>query len=125
MINQWFQLQASIPNGDGLARVQALMLHPDFDMKNPNKVRSLIGVFSNSNPINFHRADGEGYRFLADSVAELNTINPQVASRLLSPLTKWRNYTGRSELMRGELQRLAAMPSLSTDVFEVVAKSLD
>jgi len=125
VINQWFQLQASIPDGDGLARVRALMLHPDFDMKNPNKVRALIGVFSNNNPVNFHRADGAGYRFLADMVAELNGINPQIASRLLGPLTKWRNYTGRSELMRGELERLAAMTGLSTDVFEVVTKSLD
>ncbi len=125
VINQWFQLQASIPTGDGLARVQTLMTHPDFDMKNPNKARSLIGGFANNNPINFHRADGEGYRFLADAVAELNTINPQVASRLLGPLTKWRNYTGRSELMRGQLERLAGMSDLSADVFEVVTKSLD
>lgn len=125
VINQWFQLQASIPRGDGLARVQALMTHPDFDMKNPNKARSLIGVFSNNNPVSFHRADGEGYRFLADAVAELNAINPQVASRLLGPLTKWRNFVGRSELMRDELERLAGMPDLSKDVFEVVTKSLD
>lgn len=125
VVNQWFQLQASIPEGDGLARVQTLMSHSDFDMKNPNKVRSLIGVFANNNPINFHRADGESYRFLADSVAELNSINPQMASGLLSPLTKWRNYSGRSQLMREQLERLAAVPDLSPDVFEVVTKSLD
>lgn len=125
VINQWFQLQASIPEGDGLARVKALMSHPDFDIKNPNKTRALIGVFANNNAINFHRTDGEGYRFLADQVAELNTINPQVASRLLGPLTKWRNFAGRSELMRRELERLAAMTTLSSDVFEVVSKSLD
>lgn len=125
VVNQWFQLQASIPEGDGLARVQALMTHPDFDMKNPNKARALIGVFAGNNPTNFHRADGKGYRFLADAVTELNTINPQLASRLLGPLTKWRNFSGRSELMRGQLERLAAMPGLSTDVFEVVTKSLD
>jgi len=124
VINQWFQLQAGIPEGDGLVRVKALMSHPDFDMRNPNKVRSLVGVFANNNPVNFHRPDGEGYRFLADVVAELNTLNPQIASRLLAPLTKWRNYVGRSELMRGQLERLAAMPSLSNDVFEVVSKAL-
>ncbi len=124
VINQWFQLQASIPEGDGLARVKRLMTHPDFDMNNPNKVRSLIGVFASNNAINFHRADGAGYRFLADAVAQLNGINPQIASRLLGPLTKWRNYRGRTELMRGELERLASMKNLSTDVFEVVTKSL-
>ncbi len=124
VVNQWFQLQASIPSGDGLARVQALMSHPDFDMRNPNKVRSVVGVFANNNPVNFHRADGEGYRFLADVVAELNATNPQIAARLLAPLTKWRNYVGGSELMRGQLERLAAM-TLSTDVFEVVSKSLE
>ena len=125
VINQWFQLQASIPEGDGLARVQALMSHPDFDIKNPNKARSLIGVFAGNNPVNFHRADGQGYRFLANQVAELNTINPQVASRLLGPLTKWRNFAGRSALMRAELERLAAMSNLTADVFAVVTKSLD
>ncbi len=125
VINQWFLLQACIPGGDGLSRVQTLMTHPDFDMKNPNKVRSLIGGFANNNPVNFHRADGQGYRFLADRVAELNTVNPQVASRLLGPLTKWRNFAGRSELMRGELERLAAMSELSNDVFEVLSKSLN
>ncbi|MBE9538923.1 MAG: aminopeptidase N [Proteobacteria bacterium] len=125
VINQWFQLQASIPEGDGLARVQALMSHPDFDIKNPNKARSLIGAFANNNLINFHRADGEGYRYLADQVAELNTLNPQLASRLLGPLTKWRNFVGGSQLMRAELERLARMTDLSADVFEVVTKSLD
>ena len=66
---------------------------------------------------------GEGYRFLADIVAELNQSNPQIASRLLTPLTKWRNYQGRSELMRAQLERLASL-ELSRDVYEVVTKSL-
>jgi len=77
-----------------------------------------------TNPINFHRADGAGYRFLSDVVIELNALNPQIAARLLAPLTKWRNYSGRQEAMRGELERLAAAPGLSPDVFEVVTKSL-
>jgi len=125
VVNQWFQVQASMPNGDGLARVQALMAHQDFDIKNPNKVRSLIGQFANNNPVNFHRADGEGYRLLTDVVIELNTLNPQIASRLLNPLTKWRNYLGREDLMRAQLERLASLSNLSRDVFEVVTKSLD
>ena len=124
VINQWFQVQSSIPVGDGLARVRALLGHPDFDLLNPNKVRALVGNFANNNPVNFHRADGEGYRFLADIVLELNTRNPQIASRLLNPLTKWRNYAGRDSLMREQLERLAETPDLSRDVFEVVSKSL-
>ncbi len=124
VVNQWFALQASIPDNMGLARVVKLMEHPDFDIKNPNKARSLFGVFANSNPLSFHAEDGLGYRFLTDRVAELNKLNPQLASRLLGPLTKWRNYARGSQLMRAELERLAAMPDLSTDVFEVVTKSL-
>jgi aminopeptidase N len=100
------------------------MGHPDFDLKNPNKVSALIGAFAASNPTAFHRVDGAGYRFLGDRVAELNAINPQVASRLLKPLTKWQNYVGREQQMRAELERLAAMNSLSNDVFEIVSKSL-
>jgi aminopeptidase N len=105
--------------------VQSLMQHPDFDLNNPNKARSLIGVFAANNPVNFHSSDGAGYQFLADMVLKLDAINPQIASRLLGPLTKWQNFAGRGELMRSELQRLAASPDLSPDVFEVVNKSLD
>jgi len=123
-VNQWFQVQATIPDRAGLSRVQALMSHQDFDLRNPNKVRALVGAFTNQNPINFHRLDGAGYRFLADIVVGLNKSNPQIASRLLTPLTKWRNYTGRAQLMRAELERLAAEPALSPDVYEVVSKSL-
>jgi len=124
VVNQWFQVQAAVPYGDGLGRVRRLMAHPDFNLRNPNKVRSVVGVFAGQNPVNFHRVDGEGYRFLAEVVEELNGINPQVAARLLIPLTKWRNYRGRAELMRGQLDRLAAIPGLSPDVYEVVTRSL-
>ncbi|MEH6634492.1 MAG: aminopeptidase N [Halioglobus sp.] len=124
VVNQWFQVQAAIPDTQALARVQGLLSHADFDLHNPNKVRALVGVFSSHNPINFHRIDGGGYRLLTDVIVELNSVNPQIASRLLMPLTKWRNYSGRGELMQAELQRLADLPSLSPDVFEVVAKSL-
>jgi aminopeptidase N len=124
VVNLWFQVQAAVPYGDGLERVRTLMGHPDFDLRNPNKVRALIGVFANQNPVNFHRADGEGYRFLVDVAAELDGINPQMAAGLLTPLTRWRNYRGRAELMRAQLERLAGMPQCSPDVYEVVAKSL-
>ena len=124
VVNQWFQVQAAIPDGNAMTRVQGLLSHEDFDLRNPNKVRALVGIFANQNPVNFHRIDGAGYRFLTDIVMQLNALNPQIASRLLAPLTKWRNYSGREELMRAELQRLEAMSSLSPDVFEVVTKSL-
>jgi aminopeptidase N len=124
VVNLWFQVQAAVPYGDGLARVRTLMEHADFDLRNPNKVRALVGVFANQNPVNFHRADGEGYRFLTDVVARLNGINPQMAAGLLTPMTKWRNYEGRAELMRAQLERLAARDDLSPDVYEVVTKTL-
>jgi aminopeptidase N len=125
VMNQWFQVQASIAAGDALERVRGLLAHADFDLRNPNKVRSLVGVFANQNPVHFHRLDGQGYRLLADVVIELNSLNPQIASRLVTPLSKWRNYRGRADLMRGELERLAGLATLSPDVFEVVSKSLE
>ena len=85
VMNQWFAVQAAMPLGDTLARVQALLLHPAFDVRNPNKVRSLVGVFASQNPVQFHRIDGAGYRFLADTVVQLNQANPQLASRPLTP----------------------------------------
>ena len=124
VVNQWLQVQAAMPDSGALQRVRDLMEHPDFDIRNPNKVRSLVGGFAGLNPVNFHRADGEGYRLLGEVVARLNGINPQIASRLLAPLTKWRYYAGRQDLMRAELQRLADLDDLSPDVYEVVTKSL-
>jgi aminopeptidase N len=125
VVNQWLQLQAAIPDDQALARVQKLLSHADFDLRNPNKVRALIGGFAAQNPINFHRVDGSGYRFLSDTVIQLNRLNPQIAARLLTPLTKWRNYVGRVDMMRTELERLAREPALSPDVFEIVTKSLN
>ncbi len=125
VMNQWFSVQAAMPLGDTLARVEGLLSHADFDLRNPNKMRALVGVFANQNPVHFHRIDGAGYRFLADMVLRLNNANPQLASRLLTPLTKWRNYQGRTELMLAQLERLAALGDLSPDVFELVSKSLE
>ncbi|MEM8564495.1 MAG: aminopeptidase N, partial [Pseudomonadota bacterium] len=125
VMNQWFAVQAAMPRGDTLARVRSLLEHPAFDRRNPNKIYSLIGVFGDENPVHFHRRDGEGYRFLADVVAELDSSNPQVASRVLEPLTRWHHYLGREHLMREQLKRLAALQQLSPDVFELVSKSLE
>jgi aminopeptidase N len=125
VVNQWFSVQASSTLPGGLERVEQLVQHPAFDIKNPNKVRSVIGVFANANTVNFHDVSGAGYRFLADQICILNRQNPQVAARLLTPLTKWRRYDeNRQNLMRGELERIKQQPDLSKDVYEVVSKSL-
>ncbi|WP_047336967.1 MULTISPECIES: aminopeptidase N [Pseudomonas] len=125
VMDQWFSVQAGSPLPGGLERVKALMQHPAFNIKNPNKVRALVGAFAGQNLINFHAADGSGYRFLADLVIQLNGFNPQIASRQLAPLTRWRKYdSARQALMKGELERIRASGELSSDVFEVVSKSL-
>jgi aminopeptidase N len=125
VLNQWFQVQATCSLPGGLSRVEALMEHPAFDLHNPNKVRAVIGAFCNSNPINFHCSDGTGYRFLADQVLALDKLNPQIAARLLTPLTRWRRYTETpKKLMQAELTRVMAEPSLSKDTFEIASKSL-
>ncbi|WP_416310557.1 aminopeptidase N [Pseudomonas sp. W03] len=125
VMDQWFSVQAGCTLPGGLERVQALMNHSAFTLKNPNKIRALIGAFANQNAVNFHRADGAGYRFLADQIITLNALNPQIASRLLTPLTRWRKYAPeRQALMRAELERILASGELSSDVFEVVSKSL-
>ena len=125
VMDQWFSVQAGCTLEGGLARVQALMQHPAFTLKNPNKVRALIGAFANQNLVNFHAIDGSGYAFLADQVIALNALNPQIASRLLAPLTRWRKYGEvRQGLMKKALQRILDSGNLSSDVFEVVSKSL-
>ncbi|WP_439858956.1 aminopeptidase N [Pseudomonas sp. MBLB4136] len=125
VMDQWFSVQAASALPGALERVQQLMEHPAFTLKNPNKVRALIGAFAGQNPVGFHRADGSGYRFLADQVITLNALNPQIASRLLAPLTRWRKYdSARQALMKAELERILASGELSSDVFEVVSKSL-
>jgi len=125
VMDQWFSVQAGSTLPGGLQRVKALMEHPAFTIKNPNKVRALIGAFAGQNLINFHAADGSGYRFLADIVIQLNALNPQIASRQLAPLTRWRKYDdARQALMKAELERIRGSGELSADVYEVVSKSL-
>jgi len=123
-VNHWLQIQAECPRGDALARVRGLMQHPVYDGANPNKIRAVVGTFANVNTLGFHREDGAGYALLGGVVEELNERNPQIASRLLTPLTRWRRYPGRGAAMRAELERLANLPALSRDVYEVISKSL-
>ncbi|MCL7940054.1 aminopeptidase N [Halomonas sp. ATCH28] len=124
VMDQWFAIQVTRPQPDVLDRVTFLMEHPAFSLKNPNKVRALIGTFANQNPANFHRDDGAGYRLLADTVIELNRLNPEIAARLVTPLTRWARFDeARQELMKGELERIRA-EELSPNVYEVVEKAL-
>jgi aminopeptidase N len=126
VMDKWFVMQATSTLPETLDTIKGLMDHKLFDMKNPNKVRSLIGAFANGNPVNFHNADGSGYEFHADRVLELDKFNPQVASIMVRALMNWRHYeAGRSDLMRGQLERIKAVDGLSGDVFEIVSKSLE
>ncbi|MFM8330395.1 MAG: aminopeptidase N C-terminal domain-containing protein, partial [Candidatus Methylumidiphilus sp.] len=125
VIDKWFALQAACPLPGTLDTVRSLLAHPAFDLGTPNRVRSVIGAFSQQNPVNFHAQDGAGYRFLADHIIALNAVNPQIASRMVQALTQWRRYDeARQALMRGELERIAATAGISRDVYEVAAKSL-
>ena len=124
VMDQWFSLQVTRPQADALDRVRYLMGHPAFSLKNPNKVRALIGAFAGQNRVNFHRLDGEGYRLLADVVIELNRLNPEIAARIITPLTRWQRFDeARQALMRAELERIRG-EELSPNVYEIVEKAL-
>jgi len=124
-IDQWLIAQATVTASDTLDKVKRLTEHPCFSLKNPNKVRSLIGAFCNNNLINFHRADGAGYDFLCANILALDKLNPQIAARLVTPLTRWGKYDkARQQLMAARLQQIVEQEKLSKDVFEVVSKSL-
>ncbi len=126
VVDKWFSLQATAPRSETLARVQELMEHPAFTMRNPNRVRALIGAFAHGNPAFFHDLSGTGYEFVADRVLELDAFNPQVAARMISPLSRWRRYdSDRQRLMRQQLQRIQDQGHLSSDVGEIVSKSLN
>ena len=124
VIDLWFNLQAQSPliNIDGL---KALEAHPDFDMKNPNRVRSVYAAFGMLNNRKFHAIDGSGYKFLGEAIMKLDALNPQVAARMTTPLTRMGRYdSARQQLMRQELNTLSESPTLSRDLYELVIKSL-
>ncbi|GAA0759542.1 aminopeptidase N [Erythromicrobium ramosum] len=125
VVDKWFTLQALSLHPDVIAHVRQLAEHPDFTMKNPNRVRSLHMAFA-GNPKGFHKADGEGYRMVADVILALDPINPQTAARFVPALGRWRRIEpGRAALMKGELERIMAAGNLSRDTFEQVSRSLE
>ncbi len=124
VIDKWFTLQALSLHPDVIAQVRSLAEHPDFTMKNPNRVRSLHMAFA-GNPKGFHAASGEGYRMVADVIIALDPINPQTAARFVPALGRWRRIEPvRAALMKGELERIMAAGNLSRDTFEQVSRSL-
>ena len=127
VIDLWFNVQAQSPRTD-VSAVQALTEHSGFDRKNPNRVRSVYGAFGMLNLRRLHALDGSGYEFVANAVAEMDGLNPQIAARLTTPLTRWKKFDPqRQRLMRDALKGLLAGDSKkpSKDLFEIVSKSLD
>ncbi len=125
VIDKWFSLQATSTRAATLAEVQALTHHADFDLRNPNRVRSLVGAFSSGNQLRFHDASGAGYRLLADTVIALDPNNAQLAARLIGPLGAWkRQMPARQALMRAELERILGRPKLSRLTYEKASKAL-
>ncbi|NPE51962.1 aminopeptidase N [Dickeya dadantii] len=125
VMDKWFALQASSPASDVLSRVRELLNHRSFSLNNPNRLRSLVGSFCAGNPSAFHAVDGSGYQFLTEMLSDLNTRNPQVASRLIEPLIRLKRYdSGRQALMRQALETLKGLENLSGDLFEKITKAL-
>ncbi|TMN33257.1 aminopeptidase N [Pseudoalteromonas sp. S2755] len=125
VMDKWFALSASLSNDEVISNINTLYGHPCFDKGNPNRVRALIGSFARSNPAQFHRTDGKGYALLGDLLVELNNINPQNASRMITPFMSWKRYDEtRQQLMRVQLNRLANLEGLSDDLYEKVEKAL-
>ncbi len=125
VVDKWLSVQATSRLPGCVEQVRALMRHPAFDLKNPNKVYALIRGFSGANPRHFHAADGSGYQLLADVIIDLQAVNPQVASRLARGFDRWRQFdSSRQGHARTALERIAACPRLAKDVAEVVGNAL-
>ncbi|HBC3596593.1 aminopeptidase N [Vibrio parahaemolyticus] len=126
VMDKWFALQGTNPAEDALEKVKATMNHEAFSLKNPNRTRSLVGSFLAANPVRFHDKSGSGYQFAGEILRQLNDSNPQVASRMIDPLLKFRKYDeARQAMIRAELEKLKAMDNLAKDLFEKVTKALD
>ena len=125
VMDKWFVLQSTSPAENALETVRGLLNHRSFTLSNPNRIRSLIGAFASSNPAAFHAEDGSGYAFMVEMLTELNSRNPQVASRLIEPLIRLKRYDEkRQALMRSALEQLKSLPNLSGDLYEKIVKAL-
>ncbi len=125
VLDKWFAVQATSRLPTTLGRVKQLLAHPDFDIKNPNRVRSVIGTFAQGNPVRFHAADGTGYALVAEQIVTLDALNPQVAARLARAFDRWRKFdAGRQVHAKTALTRIREHAGLSKDVTEVVTRAL-
>lgn len=125
VMDKWFMLQGSNPAQNALENISQVMSHSAFSLNNPNRTRSLLGAFFSQNPVHFHALDGSGYQFAGDILEKLNQLNPQVASRMIDPLLKYRLYDeARQKLMRQQLERLANLDHLAKDLYEKINKAL-
>jgi aminopeptidase N len=126
VVDKWLGIQARSRLPETLATVKTLLQHPAFTMKNPNKVRALIGSFCRGNPVRFHAIDGSGYAFLTENVLTLDQLNPQIAARLVQAIIRWQRYDAqRQSLMQASLQQILDTAGLSKDTYEVVARGLN
>lgn len=123
VMDKWFSVQASSEVPGTLAQVKLLLSHPAFQLKNPNKVRAVIGAFTQFNPRHFHAVDGSGYAFLTEMLLKLDTINPQIAARLATPFTRWQRLDAQRQAFIQEQLAILAGKTLSKDLREVVEKS--
>ncbi|MEP0354975.1 aminopeptidase N [Paraglaciecola sp.] len=125
VLDKWLALHAKTNRADILPRIELLMSHAQFTINNPNRVRALIGSFAFFNVKGFHKIDGSGYKFVADYLIKLNSVNPQVAARVITPLIQWQKVDKeRQDLMQHQLMRIGNTKGLSKDLFEKISKSL-
>ncbi|ATU92339.1 aminopeptidase N [Phyllobacterium zundukense] len=125
VMDKWFVVQAMQPGSEALGKVRGLMTHKLFSLDNPNRTRALIGAFSSGNQTGFNRADGHGYRFFAETVLTIDKKNPQLAARLLTAMRSWRSFEPvRREHAREALATIATVTGLSTDVRDIVERTL-
>ncbi len=126
VVDKWFAVQARSRLPHTLEKVQTLTQHTIFNYRNPNRVRSLLGVFSRGNPLLFHKSDGSGYAFLTEQALRIDPENPQLAARLGEVFGSWRRFDRqRREHMENQLLKMKNQPGLSRDLFEVVTKALE
>jgi aminopeptidase N len=125
VVDKWFSLQAMSPEPGTLGKVSELTAHPAFSFANPNRVRSLIGAFAQSNPTQFNRPDGAGYNFVADVILSLDPKNPQLAARMATAFRTWRTLeTGRRAKAEAALKQIKAAANLSRDLSDIVERAL-
>ncbi|MEO1264311.1 MAG: aminopeptidase N C-terminal domain-containing protein, partial [Pseudomonadota bacterium] len=126
VLQTWFAVQATSAASGTPARMRTLMKHPAYNATTPNTIRAVVGQFAMGNPVQFNRADGEGYRFVADQVLAIDKVNPQVAARICGSFRSWRALeAGRRKLAKAAIKSLAQSDGLSRDVYEIATKILD